>query len=186
MILTTDDNSSRSEHIKRLHNTAMLAMTVHKRWFVQKLQTYGITVAQFVTLAALVGHSKPSTMSDLTNVTFQDAPTTTGVVDRLVKMELVERTRSQTDRRVVLVEPTPAGESLIQKINADMHHNAIESFATLTNEQLLNFEQLLNHFIRMYLKESIAEDADMDEALQKLNVFIKDAPFCLNLESKAA
>jgi DNA-binding MarR family transcriptional regulator len=181
-----DNNSSRSDHIKRLHNTAMLAMTVHKRWFVQKLQTYDITVAQFITLAALVGHSKPSTMSDLTNVTFQDAPTTTGVIDRLVKMEMVERTRSQTDRRVVLVEPTPAGEALIKKINTDLHGEAIESYATLSDEQLITFEQLLNHFIRMYLKEYVAAGVDLEEALHKLDIFIKDSPFCLNLDSKSA
>src|ERR1700752_1318297 len=125
---------SREERIKTIHDAFFALMWISKRQFAQRLQTFGLTHPQFITLATLTAHKKACTMSDLINVTFQDAPTMTGVIDRLVKMQLVERTRSETDRRVVLVEVTPAGSGLVQQIDEQMLCDATTGFARLTDE----------------------------------------------------
>jgi DNA-binding MarR family transcriptional regulator len=43
-------------------------------------------------------------------------PTITGIVDRLVRQELVEREDDPTDRRVVLNVLTPKGEGLLEQV----------------------------------------------------------------------
>ncbi len=178
--MITTVNLNREDQIKRIHNTAMLAMRIHKRWFVQRLQEFGLTFPQFITLAALSTRKQACTMSDLTNITFQDPPTTTGVINRLVKMNLVQRTRSKTDRRVVLAEPTQTGLDLVEEIKALFYEEAMHSYGQLSNEQLTAFEQLLDHFVRTYLKQYLAAGTDIDAELQKLEHLLQTAPNCIS------
>lgn len=166
---------TREEHINRLHNTVILAMRLHKRYFMQRLQSFGLTIPQFITVAALAAHKQACTMRDLTNVTFQDPPTATGIVDRLVKMDLAQRTRSQTDRRVVLVEPTQAGIDMIERINAELSAEAINIYSGLADDQLQLFEGLLKHFVRAFIQHcNPIEDADIDTEIKKLENFVND------------
>jgi DNA-binding MarR family transcriptional regulator len=119
-------------------------------------------------------------MSDLTKVTLQDPPTMTGIIDRLIKMQLVQRTRSEADRRVVLVQATPAGTELVRRIRDRMDHDATD-YTTLTDElsdpdRLLDyFEQLLEYILRMHLKSRHAlGDADLDAEVEKLRLFLRE------------
>ena len=106
MLVTT---GSREKRIKALKEAFHTLLWIATRQFSQQLQSFGLTYPQFVTLASLAAHKQACTMRDLTNVTFQDPPTMTGIVDRLVRMNLVQRTRSELDRRVVLVRATETG-----------------------------------------------------------------------------
>ena len=42
-------------------------------------------------------------------------PTVTGLIDRLIKLDMVERVAGQQDRRKVFVELSPKGRSLIKE-----------------------------------------------------------------------
>ena len=53
-----------------------------------------------------------TTMGELSDHISVSLSATTGVVDRLVQKGLVSRDRDETDRRVVRVRPTPAGDQL--------------------------------------------------------------------------
>ena len=79
---------TREERIKTLKNAFHALMWIAMRQFSQRLQSFGLTHPQFITLASLTAHEQACTMRDLTNVTFQDPPTMTGIVDRLVKIKL--------------------------------------------------------------------------------------------------
>jgi DNA-binding MarR family transcriptional regulator len=164
---------SREEHIQRIHDTFMLLMRLSKRWFVQRLQSYGLTLPQFMTLAALAAHEEACTMSDLTNVTFHDPPTMTGVIDRLVKTKLVQRTRSETDRRVVLVKATPTGIDLTNEIKESLMQETLTSYKMLTDEELVTLEQLLRRLLRMHLGQYTSLQ-DVDAEIEKLEHFTKD------------
>ena len=170
--MTTD---KRAKQVKHIHNTFMLLMRVSKRWFVQRLQAHGLTLPQFVTLASLAGHEAPCTMSDLTNVTFHDPPTMTGVIDRLVKMKLVERTRSQTDRRVVLVIPTQDGKELVNEIETNIFSEMSNTYASLSDKQLSDLEQILHSLLRGHLIQySRLKNTDVDAEIEKLQLFVQD------------
>ncbi len=168
---------SKEERIKRIHDTFMLVMRISKRWLVQRLQSFGLTFPQFTTLATLVAHKQACTMSDLTNVTFHDPPTMTGIIDRLVKMNLVQRTRSKTDRRVVLVQAAPTGIDLVDQIKEDVQEVLI-GYAALTDDELASLERLLGHLLRMHLGQFMSlPNADLDAKIEELENFISD-PIC--------
>jgi DNA-binding MarR family transcriptional regulator len=173
----------REERIKRIRDTFIMLTWVFARQFSQELQRFGLTLPQFVAMAALVGCKQACTMSDLTRVTLQDAPTMTGITDRLVKMKLVERTRSETDRRVVLVQATPAGIELLSRIRAEVLERAKNNYLALADsdeladlDRLLEFfEQSLEYVLRIHLKRRHSLDAaELDIEIEKIRSFLKD------------
>ncbi len=166
--------TSREARIKRLHDTFISLMWVSRRQFSQRLQSFGLTYPQFIGLAALAAHKQPCTMRDLTDVTFQDPPTMTGIVDRLVKMKLVRRTRSQTDRRVVLVQATENGVEMVRQIENETL-NDFTTYSALTDEELTALEDLSRYILRMHVgKFRSLADADLDAELEKLRLFKSD------------
>ncbi len=174
---------SKKERIKRIHNSFVALTLIAKRRFAQRLQSFGVTQPQFSTLAALAAHQKACTMSDLTNVTFQDAPTMTGIINRLVKMELVQRTRSETDRRVVLVQIAPAGGELVKQIEEKTFHDDFIGYAALTDDDLTALEQLLRYLLRMYIGQYKSLENDyLDAEIEKLQHFMSDPIHHMKLE----
>ncbi len=176
---------TKEEQIKQIHNGFMLLMRVSKRWFMQRLQIYNLTLPQFVTLVTLASHNNACTMSDLTNVTFQDPPTTTGIIDRLIKMGLVERTRSQTDRRVVLVQVTESGIELADKIETEMMSETLKVYETLGEDELETFGQLLKRLVRIHLGQYMSLNGSaLDDELKKLELFTTDPIAYTKLEQE--
>jgi DNA-binding MarR family transcriptional regulator len=173
------------EQVKRIHDTFTLLMRISKRWFVQRLQNYNLTLPQFTTLAAVAAHDRPATMSDLTELTLNDPPTMTGVIDRLVKLDMVRRTRSETDRRVVLVEATGAGIDLVNRIEGEVIGEMSTSYQSLSDTQLNNLEYLLHRLLRIHLMKykSIDNEAGLEQEMQKLGVFEQDPIRYIKIEA---
>ncbi len=175
----------KKERIKRIHNSFVALTLIVKRRFAQRLQSFGVTQPQFTTLAALSAHQKACTMSDLTDVTFQDAPTMTGIINRLVKMELVQRTRSETDRRVVLVQIAPTGSELVKQIEEKVFNDDLSGYAALTDDDLTALEQLVRYLMRMYIGQyKSLEESHLDAEIEKLQHFMSDPIYHMKLEDK--
>jgi DNA-binding MarR family transcriptional regulator len=83
--------------------------------FRARLEPYGITPQQFALLAFLWKQDGLS-QAELSEKTEVDRTTLSGLIDRLQKLELVERCRHPADRRVWLVRLTPTGRSLEEKL----------------------------------------------------------------------
>jgi len=178
----TGPSVHREERIKRIRDTFIMLTWVFARQFSQELQRFGLTLPQFVAMAALVGCKETCTMSDLTRLTLQDAPTMTGITDRLVKMKLVERTRSETDRRLVLVQATPAGVELLRRIRDEVQERGREEYLALVDsdepadlDRLLGFfEQSLEYILRLHLKRRHALDAsELYVEIERIHSFLK-------------
>jgi len=166
---------SRMERIRAIHEAFLALLWIAKRQFSQRLQPFGLTPPQFITLAALTAHKQACTMSDLTSGTFQDAPTVTGITDRLVKMNLVERTRSEADRRVVLVQATPAGIDLVRQVEAQTLHDDEYSYEPMSDEELAIYEQLLKRTLQAHLGSMTSrQDGNLEAELEKLCLFNND------------
>ena len=173
----------REERIKRIRDTFITLMWVFARQFSQELQRFGLTLPQFVAIAALAGCKEACTMSELTKLTLQDAPTMTGIMDRLVKMKLVERTRSETDRRVVLVQPTSDGVKLLNRIRGEVMDRAKDDYLALADSDELDdldrllefFEQSLEYILRIHLKRRHSlDDADLDVETERIRSFLRN------------
>jgi DNA-binding MarR family transcriptional regulator len=109
----------------------------------------------------------------------------TGIVDRLVRMKLVERTRSETDRRVVLVRATEDGVKLIQQIQAEIMDEELKMYSALTDNDLTALERLLKQKLRLHAGQyrSLPDEA-MDAELERLQRFINDPIQYSKLESE--
>lgn len=77
-----------------------------------------LTPARWRLMMALVVQAPPegATIGELAGHLQVREPTVTGTVDRLEKEGLVDRRRSETDRRVVTVSLTPAGAAVVAEL----------------------------------------------------------------------
>ncbi len=80
-----------------------------------RLRPWNLNQAQGAALLVLAQHG-PQRMSHLARFLLQQTQTTTDLVDRLERRDLVRRIRHATDRRVVLVEITDSGRALLAEI----------------------------------------------------------------------
>jgi len=80
---------------------------------------FGLTEQQWRVLRVLWELDGLSLL-DLAEITRIPAPSLVGVVDRLSKSGLVERRRSEIDRRVVFVHATAAGKRLEEQVRPEI------------------------------------------------------------------
>lgn len=176
---------ARQERIRRIHDVFVSLMWIHKRDFSQRLQAFGLTQPQFITLATLVHHKNPCAMRDLTEATLQDPPTMTGIIDRLVKMKLVRRMRSETDRRVVLVQTNERGHEIFKQIEQQTLFDESSGYAALSDEELAALEELSMYLLRMYIgRYKSLQEADLDAEFEKLRLFKSDPIHYAKLKSE--
>ncbi len=113
-----------------------------QRQFVQLLDDdrFNLTLTQFYTLLHLAQTNGECKMSDLAEATQQSAAALTGVVDRLLDKQLVERTRHERDRRQVMVQITSRGIAMIAAIKQarrEQIHAALGHLPAADAERLL-------------------------------------------------
>ena len=79
------------------------------------LSNYTITPPQFIALQWLHEFGD-MTIGDLSTKMYLAFSTTTDLVDRMEKSDLVQRVRDEQDRRVVRIHLLPEGERVIQEV----------------------------------------------------------------------
>lgn len=109
-----------------------------KHDFARLAELYDLSVMQLITLCSLrPGVSTP--MNQISCLLACDASNITGIVDRLVRRGLIERTESLEDRRVKVVLLTNKGAYLRDHVIQEVVATHPESMANLSKEE---FEQL--------------------------------------------
>lgn len=103
-----------------------------RRRIEQAMSEHELTAAQWAPVW-LLKRDGPRTMQELARELDADTGATTRLVDRLVAKGLIRRTRLPSDRRVVRLSLTPAGETLAA--------NVPEVLARLNNELLRGFDE---------------------------------------------
>ncbi len=79
------------------------------------VQQFNLTPAQFDVIVTL-GNTQGMSMGDIGEKTLITKGTLTGVIDRLVKKNLVSRKTPADNRRSVIVQLTPQGEHLFEQV----------------------------------------------------------------------
>jgi DNA-binding MarR family transcriptional regulator len=74
--------------------------------------------------------------SDVANLIGISSGAVTGMTDKLVNMGLIQRERSETDRRVVLFTITDKGKETIQRIRDQRFNRLTELFRQISNNEL--------------------------------------------------
>lgn len=106
------------------------------------LSNYTVTPPQFIALQWLLEHGD-MTIGDLSNKMYLAFSTTTDLVDRMEKNNLVKRVRDEQDRRVVRIHLLSEGERVIEEVidkRRDYLSNVLDDF---DEQQIKEFSQLL-------------------------------------------
>ena len=98
----------------------------------------GVTQSQFLVLAAIRAYGR-CTMGTLARSLHVSMPTVTGIVERLVRANHVRRRSKPEDRRQVIVELTPRGQTFFQQFEAVAKHRWEEVLRSLEPQELRAF-----------------------------------------------
>jgi DNA-binding MarR family transcriptional regulator len=101
---------------------------------------------EFAVLKALYDNS-PLMASEIAAEIKVSSSHITAVTDRLVKKNLIVRTRSEEDRRIVNLEITEKGKSVAQKMEDIKHQYFTEKFDRLTSEEMKMMNFLFNKLL---------------------------------------
>lgn len=107
-------------------------LALMRRELEARMAEHGLTDAQWKPLW-LLKSGRAHTPIELARCADTDAGAMTRVLDRLVSKGLVERTRSEADRRVVYLQLTKAGEAAVAKVP--------KLLASLNNDFLRGFTE---------------------------------------------
>lgn len=135
--------------IEQIEQAIMQISWLGQRQFMQLLddERFRLTLPQFYTLLHLHQTTGPCKMTELADLTHQSAASLTGVVDRLLEKELVERTRHDRDRRQVMVGVTARGSAMIAEIKQARYEQMQAALGDLSQENMQMLQQLLDHVL---------------------------------------
>jgi DNA-binding MarR family transcriptional regulator len=129
---------------------------------------HGLTAPQLIVLGEISRSGKITAGQLAENVSVSNA-TITGILKRLSKRGLIERRRSDKDRRRVLVKLTDLGKTTLANAPSLLHDRFVKEF-----EKLENWEQtsLLSSLQRI---ASMMEVRDIDATPMRVSREISDA-----------
>jgi DNA-binding MarR family transcriptional regulator len=116
------------------------------RQFASALTPFNLTLQQYFTLVA-IKRAGECTMGMLAGQTHHSLGTMTGIVDRLVRQGFVTRCSHATDRRVVLVQLTAAGEQTLAQVEAMRQEQMDAALAQMGEPQARNLIRLLSQYM---------------------------------------
>lgn len=109
----------------------------------ENLSRIDLSIPDFRILKTLV-KSGPSPMARLAHETMLTQAAITVIVDELEERKLVERIRSEQDRRVINIEITSKGRSLLREA-LRIHRRLVEEIlSALTPDELVTLEAMMN------------------------------------------
>ncbi|AEW03888.1 regulatory protein MarR [Sulfobacillus acidophilus DSM 10332] len=124
----------------------------------RKMPDDTLTFGQFAVLQLLFqrGRLAMGTIAEHLGISLAGA---TGIIDRLVHAGVVERTRSQEDRRVVWVQLSAQGLERMQRMQQERHHSMLSLLEPLSEEQLETLVNLLETIARGQERQMNTEDS---------------------------
>jgi MarR family 2-MHQ and catechol resistance regulon transcriptional repressor len=113
---------------------------------------YGLTMPQFNILRILRGAKGSISINMLKQRMIEKSPNTTRLLDKLIEKGLIQRSRSNLDKRVLYLEITAEGLMLLEKIDADkLLHSLL--YASLSDKESEQLSKLLNKVCSTFLED---------------------------------
>jgi len=132
------------------------------------LEPHGVTHAQWYALFKLCSDRKPMAVAELARELQMDTGAMTRLLDRLERKGLCKRVRSTKDRRVVMIRPTPEGESTAALIPAVV--------SEVLNAHLAGFSEVEWRTLMGYLRRMLENGDKIREARISAHSETSDAP----------
>jgi len=135
--ITIDIKSSfPTEWVKASINISYTAHWLHSLSD-KRFKKYGISPEQYNILRILRGAKKAITVSDVKDRMIKKSPNTTRLMDKLCEKKFIDRTRCDSDRRVVFVKITKVGLKLLDQIPMNDEQKVLDNI-TLKEAKELN------------------------------------------------
>jgi len=116
---------------------------------------------------------KNANMTEIAEYIIAPLNTVTGVIARLEKKLMVERIRSDEDRRIVLITLTEAANTVIEKEKDMITKYLIEIYAKLTPEEISSALSIYNKVLGVF-KGSVNQVKEEDISVKKIRKIIID------------
>ncbi|MDR1350570.1 MAG: MarR family transcriptional regulator [Zoogloeaceae bacterium] len=117
-----------------------------KQHFQQVEAICQVSGAQLWALAVVV-RQPGLRVSELARAMAVHQSTASNLIDRLMELKLIEKTRSRHDQRVVHLTPTPTGVELIEKAPQPLEGALPSALGKLSPEELTQLHTLLKHLL---------------------------------------
>ena len=117
---------------------------------------FGLTGAQSAILRTLV-KSGPISSAELSRMLYVTPANITGIIDRLEKKGLVERTRKDGDRRIALITLTESGTNLSKTLPDPIESKLISGLADLEHGHVQMLELALKQILNLIDVKGIEE-----------------------------
>jgi len=118
--MSTIDSEIKSKFVNDQHRfVTNLVFTANwvQNAFTEHLKPFGISSQQYNILRILKGLGDWVAMTEVKDGLLEKAPNATRLTDKLLKKKLIERNRSEVDRRVVYVRISKVGLKLVNDVN---------------------------------------------------------------------
>lgn len=109
-------------------------------------EEYGLTGSQFAILTRIPDEG--TTLTQLAQTAWVDPGNTSGIVERLVREGWVSRTRSEEDRRVVIITLSDKGRRVLDGLKPKYRSAVQELMAGLSREESAELARLLEKINR--------------------------------------
>jgi len=111
-------------------------------------KSHGLSAPQYNVLRILRGAGpRGLRCAEIAERMITRVPDITRLLDRLVEKGLVDRRRSDTDRRAVISLVTPAGLDLLGAIDGPLQEQVRRNFRTLDDDQIDRLDGLLTRLL---------------------------------------
>ncbi|MBF0570069.1 MAG: MarR family transcriptional regulator [Candidatus Omnitrophica bacterium] len=121
---------------------ALIGPRIGRRILNDIFQSSDISHAQLFVIMTLV-HNGPSRSSDIGKELKVAPPTATGIIGRLEKSGYVQRLADKDDRRAVIVDLTPEGRKLAQKLRGIIVSRWTKILSKISHDDAEKYLELL-------------------------------------------
>ncbi len=120
-----------------------------------RLAALGLTINQFGVLEAIL-HKGPLTHGELARKVLTSAGNLSDVIDKLARRDLVRRSRDTADRRLVRVDLTEAGRTLIEGLFPLHAGDIADAMQGLDRDELRTLSRVLRKLAHAAATEPLA------------------------------
>lgn len=114
---------------------------------VKDVRQHGLNVNEFAVLELLL-HKGPTPIREIKKKILVAGSSTTYILDKLTEKGLVHRVPCEDDRRVSFAQLTDRGRAFIEEIFPGHAQVLVDLFASLSDEELMEFRRLLKKISR--------------------------------------
>ncbi len=154
-VSVADDDATAATSVDTIIADVQSAMCRIRAAGSRRLLEQGVSMAHMHVLW-LLEHQGPLPMSRIAEAIDVSLSNATGLVDRMEERGLVERTRVPEDRRVVIVQPTERGRSVMDELELLRRSHMERILRHLTAEQLARVGAALDDIRAAYAAERAA------------------------------